>query len=90
MKQILLLTGPMKKEMLESALPQSPDTLSEVTVGNSTGTSEIATDVLLTGSTLSDKEKKAQDQLEGGNKEKRKGMLTGEAYSRAVDRYILK
>lgn len=71
-----LFLGPLKsKDMIESTeIPLSPETMSEVTVGGD--------DVLLSGVPT---KKKTSDQapLE---KEKRKGMLSGEAYSRAVDR----
>lgn len=42
-------------------------------------------DILLTGSATT---KKSQDNAGQNEKDKRKGMLTGEAYTRAVDRYI--
>lgn len=64
------------KDLIESTeIPLSPEPMSEVTVGGD--------DVLLSGVST---KKKSQEQapLE---KEKRKGMLSGEAYSRAVDRY---
>lgn len=51
--------------------------MSEVTVGGD--------DVLLSGVST---KKKSQD-LVPMEKEKRKGMLSGEAYSRAVDRCVL-
>ncbi len=69
--------GPLKsKDLTESTeIPLSPENMSEVTVGGE--------DVLLSGVPT---KKKIQEPtpLE---KEKRKGMLSGEAYSRAVDRY---
>ncbi|KAK4016692.1 helix-loop-helix protein 11 [Daphnia magna] len=70
------LLGPLKsKDLSESTeIPLSPEHMSEVTVGGE--------DVLLSGVST---KKKIQDPppLE---KEKRKGVLSGEAYSRAVDR----
>nr|CAH0099827.1 unnamed protein product [Daphnia galeata] len=70
------LLGPLKsKDLTESTeIPLSPENMSEVTVGGE--------DVLLSGVST---KKKIQEPtpLE---KEKRKGMLSGEAYSRAVDR----
>jgi hypothetical protein len=73
----LIFLGPLKsKDLTESTeIPLSPEHMSEVTVGGE--------DVLLSGVST---KKKMQDPtpLE---KEKRKGMLSGEAYSRAVDRY---
>lgn len=67
--------------MLENAsvMPQSPETISEVTVGGDV-------EDLLSG-TLPESNKKSQDPPPE-TKEKRKGMLTGEAYSRAVDRFV--
>lgn len=74
---IFILIGPLKsKDLSESTeIPLSPEHMSEVTVGGE--------DVLLSGVPT---KKKIQDPppLE---KEKRKGVLSGEAYSRAVDRY---
>ena len=61
--------------MIESSeIPLSPEPMSEDTVGGD--------DVLLSGVPT---KKKLQDQAPM-EKEKRKGMLSGEAYSRAVDR----
>ena len=70
----------MKKELLEnsSVMPQSPETITEVTVGGD------VEDLL--SSALPESNKKSQDPPP--EKEKRKGMLTGEAYSRAVDRFV--
>jgi hypothetical protein len=66
------LIGPLKKDLLDPSISLSPEPINEVTVGS--------TDVILSSSA----DKKDFSQQE--SKEKRKGMLTGEAYSRAVDR----
>ena len=74
---LISVSGPLKgKDLIESTeIPLSPDHMSEVTVGGD--------DVLLSGVPT---KKKTQEQPPA-EKEKRKGMLSGEAYSRAVDRY---
>lgn len=74
-----MLIGPLKtKDLMEpSEIPLSPEAESEVTVGGD--------DVLLSGVST---KKRSQDQVPI-EKEKRKGMLSGEAYSRAVDRSVI-
>lgn len=57
--------------------------MNEVTVVG--GGNDVADVLLSSGSALPENNKKCQDPAPE-TKEKRKGMLTGEAYSRAVDR----
>lgn len=63
----------MKKDLMDVSL--SPEAINEVTVGSS----ELP---VLPDSA---EDKKSEDHQQQ-DKEKKKGMLTGEAYSRAVDR----
>lgn len=75
---LLVAKGPQKsKELLESGDPASPDTAGEVTVRS-------GEDIMFVDS--GNPTKKSQDNAGQPEKEKRKGMLTGEAYTRAVDR----
>ena len=68
----------MKKDLLDNnVLPLSPETINEVTVGG-------ADDPFLPSAN-----KKSQMQQGPADKEKKKGVLSGEAYSRAVDRSVL-
>ena len=68
--------GPIKKELVDSSLSLSPEPLSEMTVGSDDLIEALSSD------------KKLQDQSAQLEKDKRKGVLSGEAYSRAVyDRY---
>lgn len=65
----------MKKELLDNnVLPLSPETINEVTVSG-------ADDPFLPSANK-------KSQLQQGPAEKKKGVLSGEAYSRAVDRFV--
>jgi len=66
------LLGPIKKELVDSSLSLSPEPLSEMTVGSDDLIEALSSD------------KKLQDQSAQLEKDKRKGVLSGEAYSRAV------
>lgn len=61
--------------MVDSSLSLSPEPLTEVTVGSEDLIEALSSD------------KKLPDQSSQLEKDKRKGVLSGEAYSRAVDRY---
>lgn len=64
--------------MGDSSLSLSPEPLTEVTVGSDDLIEALSSD------------KKLQEQSTQIEKDKRKGVLSGEAYSRAVDRYGIK